>query len=173
MNVPWQFALLTHSALSSRLVLGTACLAIALAPLLGCGRNAPPATVEGTLRLGGKPLDNCLVTFLPEPSQGAQGPRSSALTDKNGSFRLRRDDQEEGAAAGWHRVTVQDMSMSTGILRRDNGKVDEEMDKNTPPPPVRRSRLPQQYLSPNDTPLRKEVKAGHQVIELEISVKGH
>ena len=172
MNVPWQHAFFNRSALSRRLVLGTACLAIALAPPLGCGRNASPASVEGTLRLDGKPLDNCLVTFLPEPSQGAQGPRSSALTDKNGSFRLRRDDQGEGAAMGWHRVTVQDMSVSTGVLRRDNGKVDEEMDKNAPPPPVRRSRLPQRYLSPNDTPLRKEVKAGHQVIDVDIAVKG-
>lgn len=94
------------------------------------------------------------------------------MTDKNGSFRLRRDDQGEGAATGWHRVTVQDMSVSTGVLRRDNGKVDEEMDKSTPPPPVRRSRLPQRYLSPNDTPLRKEVKAGHQVIDVDIAVQG-
>jgi hypothetical protein len=153
-------------------VLEAACLAIALTPLLGCGRDSPPATVEGTLRLDGKPLDNCLITFLPEPGQGAKQPHSSGLTDKNGSFRLRRDDQKEGAATGWHRVTVQDMSVSTGVIRRDHGKVDEEMDENTPPPPVRRSRVPQQYMSPRDTPLRKEVKAGHQVIELDIPVKG-
>lgn len=151
-----------------RLVLETACLAVALAPLLGCGRDSPPATVEGTVRLNGKPLDNCLITFLPEPGREAKGPRSSGLTDKSGSFRLRRDDQKEGAATGWHRVTVQDLSVSTGVIRRDHGKADEGMDENTPPPPVRRSRLPEQYTSPRDTPLRREVKAGHQVIDLDI-----
>jgi hypothetical protein len=54
-----------------RFVLKTTGLAIALSPLFGCGRNPPPASAEGTLRLNGKPLDNCLVTFLPEPGQGA------------------------------------------------------------------------------------------------------
>ncbi len=155
-----------------RLLLATAWLAIALAPLPGCGGSSPPAIVEGTLRLNGKPLDNCLVTFLPEPGQEAQGLRSSALTDKDGSFCLRQDDQREGASTGWHRITVQDMSVSTGVIRRDNGKVDEVVEKIAAAPPVRRSRVPQQYMSPKDTPLRRELTAGKQVIELEISVRG-
>jgi len=151
-----------------RLVLKTVFLAVALAPLCGCGRDSPPAAVEGTLRMNGTPLDNCLVTFLPEPGRETKVPHSSGLTDVAGSYRLRFDNQQEGAAVGWHRITVQDLSASLGVVRRDHGTVDAGLDETTPPPPARRSRVPQQYMSPRDTPLRKEVKPGHQTIDLDV-----
>jgi hypothetical protein len=144
-----------------------ACLAVALAPCFGCGPDAPPATVEGSLSLQGRPLDNCLITFFPEPSQEADSPHSAGLTDRHGRYRLRCDNGQEGAAIGWHRVTVQDLSVSTGVRRRDHGTVDLEMSE-TAPPPVRRSRVARRYTSPADTPLRKQVKPGHQVIDLDV-----
>jgi hypothetical protein len=136
--------------------------------VLGCGRGSPPATVEGTLRLNDKPLDNCVVTFLPESGQEAEWGLSTGLTDEQGFYRLHCSNQEEGAAIGWHRVTVQDLSVSTGVRRRDHGTVDAEMTEDVPPPPVRRSRVPEGYASPAATPLRKEVEPGHQVIDLDI-----
>ena len=151
-----------------RRALETACLAIALAPLLGCGRDSPADTVEGTLRLNGNPLDNCLITFLPEPGQGVKSPRSTGVTNRQGAYRLRFDNQQEGAAVGRHRVTVQDLSASSGVVRRDHGAVDAEVNENTPPPPFRRSRIPQSYMSSSDTPLRKEIRPGHQVLDLDI-----
>jgi len=141
---------------------------LALTVLLGCGQNAPLATVGGTLRVNGRPLDNCLITFLPEPGQEVTGPHSTGVTDDRGCYRLRLDDQREGASVGWHRVTVQDLSVSTGVRRRDHGTVDQEVDETTPPPPVRRSRVPARYNSPHDTPLRKEVKPGQQAVDLDI-----
>lgn len=124
--------------------------------------------MEGTLRLGGRPLDNCLITFFPESAQDAEFPRSTGLTDRQGCYRLRFDDQQEGAAIGWHRVTVQDLSVSTGVHRRDHGTFDASMEETAPPPPVRRSRVTQRFMSPEDTPLRQEVKPGHQVIDFDI-----
>ncbi len=148
----------------------TVCLALALTPCFGCGRDSLPATVEGTVRLDGKPLKNCLVTFMPEPGQQAEagGRRFTGLTDRHGCYRLRCDSQQEGAATGWYRVTVEDLSVSTGVRRRDHGTVDLEMEETAPPARVRRSRVAPRYSSPKDTPLRKEVKPGHQVIDLEI-----
>jgi len=143
-------------------------MAVALISLFGCGRRGPPATVEGVLRLGGKPLDNCLVTFLPEPGRKAAWPHSTAVTDRQGAYRLRFDSQREGAAVGRHRVTVHDLSASSGVVRRDHGTVDAHVDENTPPPPVRRSRVPGRYTSPNDTPLQKDIQPGHQVVDLDI-----
>ena len=171
MNVPPQLGLADRSPRARaqvRRVWQTASLVLALAACFGCARDSPPATVEGTLRLDGKPLDNCLITFLPEPGQEARRRHSTGLTDRHGFYRLRCDDQQAGAATGRHRVTVQDLSVSTGVRRRDHGTVDLEMDQTAPPPPVRRSRVPERYMSASDTPLRKEVKPGHQVIDLEI-----
>ena len=145
-----------------------ACLGLALTPCSGCGRDGPPATVEGTLRLDGKPLDHCLITFLPEPGQAADSPHSTGLTDRYGSFRLRCADQQEGVATGRHRVTVHDLSVSTGVRRRDHGTVDVGMEETSAPPPVRRSRVALRYTSATDTPLRQEVKPGHQVIDLDV-----
>ena len=117
--------------------------------------------------MNGKPLDNCLITFLPEPGQETTGSHSTGLTDRDGHYRLRLDDQREGASLGWHRVTVQDLSVSTGVLRRDHGTIDDETHEATPPP-VRRSRVPARYSLPKDTPLREETKPGRQVIDLDV-----
>ncbi|NLF09312.1 MAG: hypothetical protein GX594_15235 [Pirellulaceae bacterium] len=136
------------------------------AALIGCGRPPLPAAVEGTLRLNGRPLENCLVIFLPEPGQAAEGRRFVGLTDANGHYRLRCDDQQEGVGVGWHRIVLQDMSVSTGVVRQDHGTVAVEA---APPPPARRSRLPPKYTSPTQTPLRKEVKPERQTIDLDIS----
>lgn len=147
-------------------VFTTACWAIAWLSLSGCRPATPPASVEGTLRQNGKPLNHCLVTFMPEPGQ--KGPHSTGVTDGRGAYRLRFDNQREGATVGPHRVTVQDLSASSGALRRDHGTVDAETKEGRPPPPVIRSRVPRPYLVPEATPLRKEIKPGHQVIDLEI-----
>jgi hypothetical protein len=142
-------------------------LALALAACCGCGPDPPAATVKGTLRLDGEPLDNCLITFLPEPGQGLHSPHSTGLTDGHGHYCLRCANQQDGAAIGWHRVTVHDLSVSTGVLRRDHGRADLDTQE-AAPPPVRRSRVPERYTSAGDTPLRKEVKPGHQVIDFDV-----
>jgi hypothetical protein len=144
-------------------------MALAGATLSGCGPAAPAATVDGTLRANGTPLDNCLVTFVPESSGEEAGRHSTGLTDAQGAFRLRFDNQQEGAAIGRHLVIIQDLSVSTGVHRRDNGTVDADLAETTAPPPVaRRSRIPVNYTLLAKTPLHKEVKLGHQTIDLEI-----
>jgi hypothetical protein len=143
-------------------------LALTVAILSGCGPDTPRAAVEGTLRMHGKPLDNCLVTFLPEPGQEARGTHSTGLTDTRGFYRLRGENKAEAVATGWQRVTVQDLSVSTGIRRRDHGSVDMDPEETAPPPPVQRSRVPERYASWLATPLRREVKPGHQVIDLDL-----
>ena len=119
------------------------------------------------MRLEGEPLDNCLVTFLPDPERGSRGPHSKGITDDRGRYRLRREDQREGAAVGRHRVVVQDLSVCTGVRRRDHGTVDREANSG-PPPPVRASRVPETYCSAARTPLSEEVVSGHQTIDLEL-----
>jgi major membrane immunogen (membrane-anchored lipoprotein) len=150
-------------------VLGTTCMGIALTVLVGCGQKPSPATVEGTVRRSGNPLDNCLVVFLPEARHGAKAWRFVGLTDAQGHYRLQGEDRREGANLGFYRVTVEDLSVSTGVRRRDHGTVDaQDAPDAEAPPAVRRSRVPDRYGSALQTPLRKEVQPGHQVIDLEI-----
>ncbi len=143
-------------------------LALALLPLSGCGRDKSSATVEGTLRLNGKPLENCLVTFLPESGQEESGPHSTGYTDQQGVYRLRFADQQEGVVVGRHRVTIQDLSVAMGVVRRDHGTVDAEVEESGIAAPVRPSRVSDGYASASRTPLTREVKLGHQVIDLDL-----
>ncbi len=173
MNTSMRLGFVTRPALRRASVhriwwLAGLAFAVTSTMLSGCGQDLPPATVEGILQLGGEPLDNCLITFLPESGREGQEPHSRGLTDGQGAYRLRFENQQEGAAVGWHRVTVQDLSVSTGVPRRDHGTVDAEVTENAPPPPVRRSRVPETYMSPRLTPLRQEIEPGHQVIDLDI-----
>lgn len=156
-------------ASSSRRIVHFALFATFAALIIGCGQTPLPATVEGTLRLDGKPLDNCLVVFYPEPKKDQPDrPRSVGITDAEGKFRLRCDDQRSGASTGWHRVTIRDLSASTGVRRRDHGTVDAADAPASPPPRARPSRVSPRYSSPTDTPLRKEINQGDQIIDLDI-----
>jgi len=94
------------------------------------------------------------VEFLPDPGQGTKGPRSTGVTDEAGHYRLRCDDQREGAVIGWHRVVLEDAMLD----RPEQGA----SVKNT-------ARVAQRYTTAARTPLRREVKPGRQVIDLELS----
>ncbi len=153
-----------NRALNSQL----ACLMIASCFLSGCGPKELPATVEGTLRMEGQPLDRCLITFLPEPGQNDEMATASGMTDAEGRYRLQSEDQRDGAATGNYRVTIQDMAVSTGVRRRDHGTADLQREEGSSPPKVRRSRIPKAYSSASTTPWRKEIEPGHQVVDLEI-----
>lgn len=119
------------------------------------------------LQMQGQPLANCLITFLPEPGKEPPGLHSTAVTDENGHYRLRLADQREGASVGPHRVTVQDLSVSTGVVRRDHETVDLGIDRSASTP-LRRFRIPAKFGSPSETPLREEIRPGTQRIDLDI-----
>jgi len=155
--------------LRSRAMLRFAALAILLTVVLtGCGPEPPEATVEGLLSRNGEPLDNCLVTFHPENEEESQGLFAADITDEQGRYELRRSDQLEGCPLGPHRVTVQDLSVSTGVVRRDHGTVEAEDAGGEERTPVRRSRIPKNYSSIADTSLKFEIQAGSQSIDLDV-----
>jgi len=89
-----------------------------------------------------------LVAFLPDPAKGTTGPRSAAVTDAQGHFRLKCDDQRDGAVVGWHRIVVEDMAVYA-LPRKDNAP------RLTAPV---KPRFPAAYGSSADTPLLVEVR---------------
>jgi hypothetical protein len=73
--------------------------------VLGCGQaSGPVSEAQGTITLNNKPVPNAEVVFMPD--EGTKGPRSSAICDERGHFRLQTDDGRSGAVVGKHRVTV-------------------------------------------------------------------
>lgn len=116
----------------------------------GCG-GTNLAEVEGTVRMGGRPLDNVRVEFLPDPEQGTTGHRSTGVTDAEGRFRLTCENQQPGAVVGTHRVLVTDLKQWEGLKP---GR--EDADK-----PLKPSRLHPKYTDVLKTPFtRVEVKPG-------------
>jgi hypothetical protein len=84
-------------------------VALALVWLPGC---APPKEtlipVTGTITVKKQLLSAGTVVFHPDPEKGNKGtrePRATIAADRPGEYRLTTGDQE-GAPAGWYKVTV-------------------------------------------------------------------
>jgi hypothetical protein len=126
--------------------------------LLGCGAPAPRGDVQGTVRINGRPLSNVLVSFLPDSDRGAAGPRAAGMTDEQGRFQLKCDDQQPGMPTGAYRVTLEDMSIYSAPRTPDGMLLQK--------PPIRFSPVYGKVLS---TTLLKRVEAGEQTIDLDLS----
>lgn len=126
----------------------------------GCSTPTPEVgIVTGKVKLDGKPLSEVSVLFTPEAQSTELNPASGAITDTTGRFELQysmpnsRDlsapHTGAGAVLGWHRVIVSDYKMMSELL----------------PGP---GRVPLRYADPASSPLRFEVVAGAQVIDIEL-----
>src|SRR5262249_38155963 len=148
----------TDMILSPRVPLALRLFALAacLPAAAGCARPSR-GEVEGTVRHQGKPLANVLVTFFPDPDQGGTGVRAAGQADAQGRYRLRGENQREGAAAGWYRVVVEDLAASAAPREADGTL--------TRRPPVR---FPPRFGDPLQTPLRKQVRPGVQSLDLDL-----
>ena len=119
----------------------------------GCSSKPPLGEVAGKVTLNGQPLAGVAVIFLPDPEQGNQGERSTALTDENGNYTLTHESAaaRQGALAGWHRVLIED----TAVENREPGG-----------PKV--PRCSSRYASAADTPLKFKVLPGAQSIDIAV-----
>jgi hypothetical protein len=124
----------------------------------GCDRGPKVefGTVKGTVRVKGQPKGRLMLRFLPDREKGNGVPSlASGTTDAQGNYTLHYEFQGkegDGAAVGWHRVTVVD----TAVGYTPQG---------AEPKP---SAVPFTYGSPATTPILKEVKTGDQTIDLDI-----
>lgn len=134
----------------------------------GCAQGPPPtAEVTGKVSLGGKPLANVTIVFIPDKVQGPRVLQSTAQTDAQGIYRLTCDDGRPGAVVGPHTVAVRGDSRAA---ERDRD------DPFTPTPagqPLRpaqvQKQLPERYRSVATSPLKFEVKPGANTIDLPLT----
>jgi hypothetical protein len=126
---------------------------------IGCNRGPQLSEVEGTVKLKGKPLDRIQVEFWPE----GNGPRSIGETDSQGRYTLMTDDgKKKGAVIGSHKVLLRDV----GVLgEKFLGRAGESVDMTKGKKP--RITDPR-YSDPHQTPLKKEVTGGKNVIDLDL-----
>jgi hypothetical protein len=136
------------------------CLTVA-----GCGGSKTKFTepVEGTLTWGKTPIAGVRIQFVPQSGKGDQPTISSATTDENGFFSLKRDDNgKPGAVVGKHKVVVMAGRPGTGPRSRDDDAKDEPSGTNLPP----------KFSSATNTPLEVEVKMGETTYPLDLSTVG-
>jgi hypothetical protein len=126
---------------------------------LGCDAAAPTtAVVRGRVTYRGAPLPTGSIVFVPDPDRGGSGPMSRGDVGADGTYRLRvcGDGGGEGAAVGWHRVTIHAVEVARTATVGDLG-------------PAPRSLLPDHYRDPELSGLRREVRAGAEnVIDFDL-----
>ena len=134
--------------------LGTSCSIAAIFFLLpGCGDNNS-STVTGQVSLDGKQLDGGAITFVPETS----GPLAYGDVGSNGVYTLQSSGGVEGLKPGNYIATVSYRSgrPSPGMTLAQIQALEK---------------VPVSYTTPETSALRKEVKPGENVINLELTSK--
>ena len=149
----------------------------------GCNREIPYGSVEGVVTVDGQPLANAEVVFMPNPDKGTVGPRSVAVTDKDGHYRIASDLGRDGTPVGFNTVVINDLAALDLKYRMMRGLVPPTGDDDAPRAPIHggnpsvqkpkvevKPRFPEVYTNAAKTPFRDiEVKSGVQTIDLKLT----
>jgi predicted small secreted protein len=129
---------------------GVLCLAFLLSGcnLVGSGRTVQ---ISGKVTRGGKPVPNLMVNFVPDKGRPSWG-----LSNEEGHFVLQLDRDRNGAVTGWHSVFV---TFKCYDPRENRGRLRE---------PSGISTILAMYGDPDTSPIRIEIKANGQVIDLRL-----
>jgi hypothetical protein len=110
----------------------------------GCGQDAAPGKVKGTITLDGEPLPNASVAFCPESNSGALS--SFGGTNASGQYELFYANKKTGAIPGRYKVTVHTGNADMG----------------------RAELVPAMYRSPETTDLVCDVKKGTNTFDIQL-----
>jgi hypothetical protein len=112
-------------------------------------------TVTGTVKLDGVPVPRVLVVFMPQ-CEGTLNParNSTGMTDNEGRFTLKCDNQKLGAVIGRHRVIIQ--------IERPKDTRKRSMEE----PGVS---VPAVYASVTNSPLLFEITMERSVYDLDLN----
>lgn len=158
-------------------------LIILLLLTTGCKSEIPYGSVEGVVTVDGKPLAGAEVVFMPNPDKGTVGPRSVAITDKDGRYRIASDKGRDGTPVGFNTVVINDLVALDMKYKIMAGKAPPTVDDDAPKSPMQASsdpseqqqvkvklRFPEAYTDAARTPFRDiEVKPGVQTIDLKLT----
>ena len=125
--------------------------------IVGCSASPELGQVSGTVRAGGQPLANVLVTFIPEADGPAAGIRSMGTTDDQGRYQLKTERQAAGALVGRHKVIVEDLAIYQAPRAADGTVLT-----------LPSIRFAAAYADPLRSALAHEVQPGEQTIDLDL-----
>jgi len=121
------------------LILGS--FAVCSLLLAGCGKKATTLNqVTGKVLYKGSPLPGGLIVFSPDTARGESGRIAFSKIQSDGSYTLQTGD-DNGATAGWYRVTVASLSGGTASFEH-----------------APTSLIPDKYRDPQLSQLQCEVK---------------
>jgi len=125
--------------------------------VIGCAGKLEHGQVTGIVRRGKQPLENVKVTFVPTETRGQKIGRSEGITDAQGHFQLNSEEDDDGPAAGLYTVIIEDMALYTSPRLPDGTLIKR--------PPTR---FPEKYRNLLNSPLRQEIHAGSQQVEIDL-----
>lgn len=127
-----------------------------VAGLTGCGSDSKLGSVDGVVRLDGKPLPTGTVRFLPSAGRAAAGEIQS-----DGTFTLGTFAKKDGALIGMHRVTIVAIQSDPNAPKNTGLVI-------TPNPNIK-PLVPKRYMAPGTSKLTFEVKAGDNHAEFNLT----
>lgn len=153
--------------------LATRIVSVAVVVLLaaGCGPNGPAVEpVEGTVTLGGSPLEAATVLFSPA---GAAGLPAAGSTGADGKFRLTTVAANAkggaGAAVGDYVVMVRKIDAPPVVeVPTDHPDYGKMATSNTGQPPKIKYIVPASYGDPKTSPLKASVTKGANTFTFDI-----
>ena len=135
--------------------------------ICGCFGSAVETTVNGTLSIGGQPVENVLVTFYSAENPDSEKLIASGLTNANGEFTLTRDDDEStNIAVGNYLVTLTEGEIPAAVAASEAPLAEQSYRMSLAHRP-----LPVVYARHVDTPLKVDVVGGKTLYALEIQKK--
>jgi hypothetical protein len=121
-------------------------------PVLGIGcAGESLVPVSGTATCNGKPVSNLVINFVPE-----KGPKSYALTDKAGHFKMICTDGRDGVLVGTHKVWVKLNTIGT----KENPGLQDELAAKLADPVM--AQMLQKYGDVQTTPLTFTIEDGKE-----------
>jgi hypothetical protein len=130
-------------------------LLMTLGTLVGCAQDTSIASVEGVVRLDGKPLASGTVRFVPTAGRAATGSIQS-----DGSYTLGTYSDSDGALVGMHQVAI------VAYQGLDDARPAYEIRT-----PTSKSLVPERYSAVGTSGLTFEVKPGGNRADFDLTTK--
>jgi hypothetical protein len=130
-------------------------LLLTLGTIAGCADDSNIASVEGIVRLDGKPLTSGTVRFVPAAGRAATGTIQS-----DGTFSLGTYSESDGALIGTHQVAV------IAYEAANDGRPAYEIRAETS-----KALVPQRYMAVGTSGLSFEVKPGKNEANLDLKTR--